>query len=456
MSRRPLAAAIVLLVLWGAIPASASERDHGRFHDDDGHPAEQALEWLADAGVVQGCNPPTNNRICPDFLVNRAEVAKMVVILGQRQGKIGPLPSTRLNRFIDDDRVWSGNAEPLIDLIASEGIVHGCDPPTNLHFCPYRNVSRAETAKIVVKLLDLSAPSNYDTPWTDTRGSWYHELARVAAYHGLWDSTGGLFRGGQTITRGEFATALVRAVDEDPCPDNPFTAERVSDLQSDYPGRRFTAYAYDLETGCAYWMNPQNRQETASVFKVMVMAGSLLEAQKANRAPTSWEWSRLDPMITESANQPVRDLWNHFGGFPWFNQLADTFGLNQTTIVGDRLQGPWGRTETSGRDQADLLRQVLLGEWGPLNTARQAEAWELMTSVVSSQTWGVTAGVPANWTVAQKNGFAGDITNSVGVVRGPDGDEYVVVILTTLWPRWEDGVPAVERISRWVADALIP
>jgi beta-lactamase class A len=201
-------------------------------------------------------------------------------------------------------------------------------------------------------------------------------------------------------------------------------------------------------------MNPDERLRTASVFKVMVMAGTLLEAQRDGRSVSSWEWGQLVPMITESANNPVRALWRHFGASPWFGRQARLYGLTETTPVGDS-GGVWGRTTTSAKDQADLLRQVLRGEWGPLQEAYRAQAWELMTSVVSSQTWGVTKGVPAGWEVAQKNGFAGHIANSVGFARQPGGDEgYVIAVLSNGWSDWQRGVPVVSEISGWVSGKL--
>jgi beta-lactamase class A len=201
-------------------------------------------------------------------------------------------------------------------------------------------------------------------------------------------------------------------------------------------------------------MNPDNRLRTASVFKVMVMAGTLLEAQEEGRAVSSWEWGQLVPMITQSANDPVRALWRHFGGSPWFRRQAQTYGLTQTTPVGD-TGGVWGRTTTSAKDQADLLRQVLRGEWGPLEAPYRLQAWELMTSVVSSQTWGVTSGVPSGWTVAQKNGFAGHIANSVGFVRQPGSEEgYVIAVLSNGWSNWTNGVATVDEISEWASGRL--
>jgi beta-lactamase class A len=78
-----------------------------------------------------------------------------------------------------------------------------------------------------------------------------------------------------------------------------------------------------------------------------------------------------------------------------------------------------------------------------------------MTSVVPDQTWGVTEGVPSGWIVAQKNGFAGHIANSVGFVRRPEGEEgYVIAVLSNGWPTWSRGVPTVSEISGWVSESL--
>jgi beta-lactamase class A len=78
-----------------------------------------------------------------------------------------------------------------------------------------------------------------------------------------------------------------------------------------------------------------------------------------------------------------------------------------------------------------------------------------MTSVVPEQRWGVTQGVPQGWVVAQKNGFAGGVANSVGFVRRPDSaDGYVIAVLTSGWSSWSRGVPTVNEISGWVSAAM--
>ncbi len=45
------------------------------FVDDNGHVFEGAINRLRAAGVTQGCNPPSNNRFCPDAYVTRGQMA---------------------------------------------------------------------------------------------------------------------------------------------------------------------------------------------------------------------------------------------------------------------------------------------------------------------------------------------------------------------------------------------
>lgn len=446
--------ALFVALLSSSPPLAAVATGSGRFVDDDGIPGERYIERLADFGAIQGCNPPDNSRSCPASDLTRAEAFKILIVAGQAYGALPTFPATLLDRLFDDDEMWNGAVSRMANYLADLSIIHGCNPPANDRVCPGDTLTRAQIAKLVVGTFDLGAPSQYQTPWADTVDRWYEDSARIAAYNGLFDVSNGRFRGADPLTRAEFAEVVVEAGGESFCDSNPFTEQRVASLESRHPGQSFTAYAYDTRTNCAYWMNPDERLRTASVFKVMVMAGTLLEAQDDVRDLTSWERGQLEPMITESANPPVRALWRSFGASPWFDRQTEVFGLDETNSVGD-TQSVWGRTTTSAKDQADLIRQVLLGHWGPLTEPYRQEAWDLMTSVVPSQTWGVTEGVPSDWTVAQKNGFAGHIANSVGFARAPgSSDGYVVAILSNWWSEWRSGVPVVEEIGGWVSSEL--
>jgi hypothetical protein len=47
----------------------------GHFTDDDTSVFESHINWMADAGITLGCNPPTNDHYCPDANVTRGEMA---------------------------------------------------------------------------------------------------------------------------------------------------------------------------------------------------------------------------------------------------------------------------------------------------------------------------------------------------------------------------------------------
>jgi len=49
------------------------------FVDDEGHLFEGDINRFADAGITRGCNPPVNDRFCPDDSVTRGQMAAFLV-----------------------------------------------------------------------------------------------------------------------------------------------------------------------------------------------------------------------------------------------------------------------------------------------------------------------------------------------------------------------------------------
>jgi hypothetical protein len=117
------------------------------FIDDEGHTFEGDINRLAAAGITKGCNPPANDRFCPDGVMTRGAMAAM---LSRAFGY------TRSNddRFIDDD----GHIfEPEIQKIAAVGVTIGCNPPVNNRFCPDDIVTRDAMASFLTRALGLSS-----------------------------------------------------------------------------------------------------------------------------------------------------------------------------------------------------------------------------------------------------------------------------------------------------------
>ncbi len=114
------------------------------FSDADGHLFERAIDRLAVAGVTKGCNPPANTKFCPDDFVTRGQMAALLVrALGYTDDGGGDL-------FIDDD----GNTfEGAIDRLGAAKVTLGCNPPVNDKFCPDDNVSRGQMAAFLKRAL---------------------------------------------------------------------------------------------------------------------------------------------------------------------------------------------------------------------------------------------------------------------------------------------------------------
>ena len=122
----------------------------GRFTDDNGHPLENGIEAIASAGITFGCNPPANNRYCPDETMTRAQAAAFVA-------RALNLPKSD-DDFFDDD---NGHAlEGAINRLAEAEITLGCNPPANTRFCPNRGLTRAEFAAFLARAHELPETSS--------------------------------------------------------------------------------------------------------------------------------------------------------------------------------------------------------------------------------------------------------------------------------------------------------
>lgn len=114
------------------------------FHDDDGLPFEADINALAEAGITRGCNPPANDRFCPDDTVSRGQTAAFIVRAWQ-------LSNPGVADWFDDDDASVFEAD--IDKLAQAGITKGCNPPGNTHYCPTRLLTRAEMSSFLARAL---------------------------------------------------------------------------------------------------------------------------------------------------------------------------------------------------------------------------------------------------------------------------------------------------------------
>jgi hypothetical protein len=115
------------------------------FTDIDGSTFTQDILWLAKVGITRGCNPPVNDRFCPDDFVTRGQMAAFFVR--------GLDLTDRLDDpFVDDD---GDTFEADIERMAAADITRGCNPPVNDRFCPDDFVTRGQMAAFFHRAADL-------------------------------------------------------------------------------------------------------------------------------------------------------------------------------------------------------------------------------------------------------------------------------------------------------------
>ena len=142
--RAVLVATIVLVLSLPAVAAAIPPG--GTFVDDDGSVHESAIEAIAAEGITRGCNPPTNDRYCPDDAVTRGQMAAFLVrafsLTASDGGTFEDVPTGHL--FATD-----------ISRLATAGITRGCNPPANDRYCPDDAVTREQMASFLARARNL-------------------------------------------------------------------------------------------------------------------------------------------------------------------------------------------------------------------------------------------------------------------------------------------------------------
>jgi hypothetical protein len=215
------------------------------------------------------------------------------------------------------------------------------------------------------------------------------------------------------------------------------------------------AAVYDLGTRQTWTIGSVRQvQAEASVVKL-----DILEALFARRRGglSAAEQVLAQQMIEDSGNDAATRLWDAVGRANGIRAFNAAIGLTSTKPFGC-VQCPgfpwpgWGLSTTTPADQITLLRELV--EPGPLITSSERDtALRLMENVTPSQRWGVSGGVPAQATVALKNGWlplnlanTDWQINSVGWVSGL-GRNYLIAVLSTGNPAEAYGIDTIDGLS---------
>ncbi len=193
----------VLSILAALLPLAALAPG-GTFTDDDGSVHEGGIEAIAEQDITVGCNPPFNDRFCPDRVLTRAEMATML-------SRALTLPVTNTDYFIDDN---GHNLEGAINRLAEAGITQGCNPPGNDRFCPDRNLTRAEAAAFLARALALPPSANdyFNDDDGDILEGAINRIAAAGITVGCNPPINDQYCPSRVLTRAEMATMLTRAL----------------------------------------------------------------------------------------------------------------------------------------------------------------------------------------------------------------------------------------------------
>ncbi|MFP3882607.1 MAG: right-handed parallel beta-helix repeat-containing protein [Actinomycetota bacterium] len=195
-----LAALVTLLVTLVPLEGAAQES----FEDTSDSPHASAIEYLRANGIAKGCNPPANDRFCPDDFVTRGQMAAFFV-------RALDLTDRLDDPFVDDD---GDTFEADIERLAAADVTKGCNPPTNDRFCPDGFVTRGQMAAFIARALDL-APGN--DRFNDVDGSVFradiNAIAAAGITRGCNPPANTHFCPTDLITRAQMATFIMRGLE---------------------------------------------------------------------------------------------------------------------------------------------------------------------------------------------------------------------------------------------------
>ncbi len=225
-----------------------------------------------------------------------------------------------------------------------------------------------------------------------------------------------------------------------------------------------TAAVFDARTGRTWVYHPGVLEHTASLVKVQIMGTAMRQAEEKGMPVPPDQVALMTPMIQYSDNTAATELLADVGGASAVRHFDRLAGLNHTypssvvTIPGTPWPG-WGLTTTTARDQVTLISRFAYPN-SVLSASDRAFGLRLMEHVEAGQNWGVSGGVPADTTIALKNGWIelpneGWQINSIGWING-GGRDYVLAVLTAYGPTEQYGIDTIEAIARHMFAVLGP
>ena len=193
------------MILAVLVPVAATASG-GAFTDDDDSIFEPDIEWMAVNGYTKGCNPPANDKYCPEDSVTRGQMAAFIARSFHLTEGVGS------DLYVDDD---DSIFEDDIDMVGTAGITLGCNPPANDKYCPDLHVTRGQMAAFLNRALGLELGAGSDL-FTDDDGSIFEDdidmIGTAGITLGCNPPANDKYCPAGLVTRGQMAAFLHRSL----------------------------------------------------------------------------------------------------------------------------------------------------------------------------------------------------------------------------------------------------
>lgn len=205
---------------------------------------------------------------------------------------------------------------------------------------------------------------------------------------------------------------------------------------------------YDHKTGVTTQLsNDANAQfNTASIVKVAILANLLRQHVTNGTGLSNYEDELASAMIQDSDNDAATALLETEGGNTQPDALFKRLGMTRSQMDSES----WGYSTTIATDQLTLLKNIFY-QSRVLTDSSRTYMQGLMNNIAVDQSWGITAGLTPDATVALKNGWLADsngwIINTTGHVSSKHSD-YVIAILSNQNVSEDAGIDLVQQLAK--------
>lgn len=201
----------------------------------------------------------------------------------------------------------------------------------------------------------------------------------------------------------------------------------------------------DRATGVTCSYRESSRTYGRSITKVTLVAALLYKNKYLTRKHKLW----AHRAITRSNNAAAKKLWLSLGQAQGLQRFLNAAKMRHTVPYRGMF---WGNTLVTASDELTLLRLLTDNTNRVLKRSHKRYVLGLMSRVVPSQRWGISAGLPRQATRAIKNGWGpsihgpGNWVNSIGSITNL-GHTYEIAIITNNNRSVKSGIRAVNELS---------